>query len=238
MVEINSVYQKVRVRSNKEQRGYITPQEFNHLADRAQLEIFESYFHDLKTAFHKVQNQSHESDEIEMLQEKISVHRRLGDTVTISSVDGVVDASTFANTVYRLTNLRMGNQIIEEVTRAEMAMLLSHPLAAPTANRRVYYRTGENAFTVNPVPSTQDMVDNPPAADYIVAPHTPSWGYVVVQGVAIYNANTSVNFDLHPSEEEKLVTRILEMAGIVINKPGLAQTASGMIQREVQLENN
>ena len=46
MVEINSVYQKVLVLSNKEQRGFITPLEFNRLADRAQLEIFEGYFHD------------------------------------------------------------------------------------------------------------------------------------------------------------------------------------------------
>ena len=47
MVNIDTVYQKVLVLSNKEQRGYITPQEFNLLADKAQLEIFNSYFHDI-----------------------------------------------------------------------------------------------------------------------------------------------------------------------------------------------
>ena len=41
MVNINSVYQKVLTLLNKEQRGYLTPQEFNLLADRAQNEIFE-----------------------------------------------------------------------------------------------------------------------------------------------------------------------------------------------------
>ncbi len=236
MVEINSVYQKVLTLSNKEQRGYITPQEFNHLADRAQLEIFESYFHDIKTALHKIQNQSEESDEVEMLQEKLSLHRVLDDAITVNNTTGVVDTASFANTPYRLTSIRLANQVVEEVTRAELAMLRQHPLTTPTQERRVYYRTGENAFTIFPVPTAEQ--DNTLVADYIVAPATPSWGYVVVQGNAIYNANTTVNFDLHPSEEEKLVTRILEMAGIVINKPGLAQTASQMIQREVQSENN
>lgn len=236
MVEINSVYQKVLTLSNKEQRGYITPQEFNHLADRAQLEIFEGYFHDLKTALHKIQNQSEESDEVEMLQEKLSLHRVLDDAITVNNTTGVVDTASFANTPYRLTSIRFANQVVEEVTRAELAMLRQHPLTTPTQERRVYYRTGENAFTIFPVPTAEQ--DNTLVADYIVAPATPSWGYVVVQGNAIYNANTTVNFDLHPSEEEKLVTRILEMAGIVINKPGLAQTASQMIQREVQSENN
>ena len=48
-VNINRVYQKVLALANKEQRGYITPQEFNLLSDKAQLEIFDSYFHDIKT---------------------------------------------------------------------------------------------------------------------------------------------------------------------------------------------
>ena len=37
MVDINAVYQKVLALANKEQRGYITPQEFNLFANQAQL---------------------------------------------------------------------------------------------------------------------------------------------------------------------------------------------------------
>ena len=48
MVSIDNVYQKVLAIANKEQRGYITPQEFNLFADLAQKEIFEQYFYDLK----------------------------------------------------------------------------------------------------------------------------------------------------------------------------------------------
>jgi len=47
MILIDTVYQKVLAIANKEQRGYITPQEFNLFADQAQLEIFEQYFYDL-----------------------------------------------------------------------------------------------------------------------------------------------------------------------------------------------
>ena len=47
MVNVNTVYQKVLALANKEQRGYITPQEFNLLANQAQLEIFEQYFNDM-----------------------------------------------------------------------------------------------------------------------------------------------------------------------------------------------
>ena len=43
-VSINTVYQTVLLILNKEQRGYITPQEFNDVATQVQLEIFNKYF--------------------------------------------------------------------------------------------------------------------------------------------------------------------------------------------------
>jgi len=46
-VNIDTVYQRVLAIANKEQRGYITPQEFNLFANQAQQEIFEQYFYDL-----------------------------------------------------------------------------------------------------------------------------------------------------------------------------------------------
>ena len=44
MVNIDTVYQRVLAIANKEQRGYITPQEFNLYANQAQMDIFEQYF--------------------------------------------------------------------------------------------------------------------------------------------------------------------------------------------------
>ena len=46
-ISVNTVYQRVLALANKEQRGYITPQEYNLLANQAQQEIFEQYFYDL-----------------------------------------------------------------------------------------------------------------------------------------------------------------------------------------------
>ena len=46
-ININRVYQKVLAIANKEQRGYITPQEFNLFAEQAQLDIYNQYFYDI-----------------------------------------------------------------------------------------------------------------------------------------------------------------------------------------------
>ena len=47
MVNIDTVYQRVLAIANKEQRGYITPLEFNLMANQAQLAVFEQYFYDI-----------------------------------------------------------------------------------------------------------------------------------------------------------------------------------------------
>jgi hypothetical protein len=45
-VNVNTVYRTVLYILNKEQRGYVTPTEFNSVATQVQLEIFNSYFPD------------------------------------------------------------------------------------------------------------------------------------------------------------------------------------------------
>ena len=52
-VNVDTVYQTVQALANKEQRGYITPQEFNLLANKAQLDLFNNYFHEVKTSYRK-----------------------------------------------------------------------------------------------------------------------------------------------------------------------------------------
>ena len=42
----------------------------------------------------------------------------------------------------------------------------------------------------------------------------------------MYNSTLAVDFELHRSEEDTLVNKILELAGIVINKPGLVNLAT------------
>ena len=46
-IGVNDVYQTVLTILNKEQRGYMTPFEFNKIAAQVQLEIFERYFEDI-----------------------------------------------------------------------------------------------------------------------------------------------------------------------------------------------
>ena len=75
MVNIDDVYQKVLAIANKEQRGYITPQEFNLFANQAQMDIFEQYFYDINQFNRIPGNHTEYSDMLTLLEEKISVFK-------------------------------------------------------------------------------------------------------------------------------------------------------------------
>ena len=116
-ISINTVYQKVLAIANKEQRGYITPQEFNLFADQAQKEIFEQYFYDINQ-FNRVPGNSTEfSDQLYMLEEKISAFRVNG--VSMVSSTELITRSTFeAGVTTGWTDSTGNNSVATVVTEA------------------------------------------------------------------------------------------------------------------------
>ena len=61
--------------------------------------------------------------------------------------------------------------------------------------------------------------------NYIRRPNAVSWGYTEINSTALYNSASSTNFELHESEENTLVIKILALAGISIKNAELMQVA-------------
>ena len=232
-VNIDTVYQRVLALANKEQRGYITPQEFNLHANQAQMNIFEQYFYDTHQ-FQATQkgNSTEYSDMLDLLAEKISPFEKYKVAVSMSGNTG-----TLATDLYRLGTVfyAVGGTTDVEVERVEkndFAYIENSPLAAPTEKRPVYSRTSETTIKTFPSATITSNVTH----NYIAKPTKCEWAYVVVNEKALYNGNEAVNFELHASEEESLVINILELSGITINKQGLVQVAANMEAKNLQQE--
>ena len=80
-------------------------------------------------------------------------------------------------------------------------------------------------------------VDSNIEAEYFGVPRPANWAYVVVNSKALFNSTLAVDFELHRSEEDTVVNKILELAGIIMNKSGLVSTASQMSANEQQIQN-
>ena len=221
MVSIDNVYQKVLTLANKEQRGYLTPQEFKLMANGAQLQIFDNYFHDLKTAFNKPKTDINHGDEMEILKQKMLPFKKES-TIAVTSGSNTLSAPANSYFIDTIT-IKDTNTILTQLTNEEIKYTESNPLTKSTTSRPVYQRTGTRLIKIYPTPTE----DTSYVFNYWAKPTDPNWAYVVIKGRALHNATSSYNknFELHASEEENLVNRILQLAGIVIQKPGIVEVA-------------
>jgi len=162
-VNVDTVYQRVLAIANKEQRGYITPQEFNLFANQAQMSIFEQYFYDHNQFGRLPGNSSTYSDMIPLLEEKMFIFKKRHQPITIVNNfgDGVLPTDVYRLGMvmrYTLTNDTLSKQSIteiEQVTEEEYAYLSATPLAKPTKYRPIYIR--KNATTIKIYPYGEDV---------------------------------------------------------------------------------
>ena len=253
-VSIDGVYQKVLALANKEQRGYITPQEFNLFADHAQREIFEQYFYDLDQFQRAPGNDVTYSDRVTNVENKISYFKRYDQNVSsITGGFGDVMLEDHEEDIYKLIALRLSYKAGERLYVAEEMQVGSEvflyedsPLARNTKKRPIYWKRmylGKGiSLRIYPRPQISDpydpSVDGMVLVSYIKTPVKPNWSYNVINDKPLYNSTNGVDFELHASEETELVYRILTLAGVAIEKPQLVQTAAslgaGQIQQEKQ----
>ena len=231
MVNIDTVYQKVLAIANKEQRGYITPKEFNLFANQAQMEIFEQYFYDINQFNRVPGNLTEYSDMVNILEEKISAFEKF--KVSPSSVSGSV--ITLPSDVYRLgtvfSTVVTSNPIVERVSKKDIQLIINSPLTKPTDSRPVYvYQapTTDGTSKIKIFPTATIYTTSNISINYIKKPATVKWTYVVINDKAVHNSSATdlQNFELHESEEVELVNKILQLAGISVKDYQLAQAAN------------
>jgi hypothetical protein len=247
-VNVDIVYKTVLLILNKEQRGYMTPQEFNKTATQVQLEIFEQYFDDLNQQLRVPQSDQDYSDRVANIEEKMSIFETTGVcTYTANSAGGyfslpLVDSYGTICSPYRLGSLVYKNVYntsigpLEELQRSEFYYIQNSRLTASTLKNPTFLRES-NRIIVAPSSITTNIT-----ANYIRKPLDPVWGFTVgSRGQYIYNPSPftpgtpdtgSRNFELHESEQTRIIIKILMYAGIIIKDPQIVQAATQQSQLE------
>ena len=131
-INVNTVYQTVLMILNKEQRGYMTPTEFNKVATQVQLEIFEKYFDDLNQQLRVPQTDTDYADRVTNVDEKISLFKRFGDptysngsfSMPRAAVAATQSFNTTGSTSYNITNIS-ASKLQEQITASVMGVEIS-----------------------------------------------------------------------------------------------------------------
>ena len=77
-INVDLVYKTVLLILNQQQRGYITPDEFNKVGNQVQQGIFEKYMSDLNQQLRIPENDSEYANRVKNLEEKIDIFKRTG----------------------------------------------------------------------------------------------------------------------------------------------------------------
>ena len=226
-ISVDTVYKTVLLILNKEQRGYMTPDEFNKIGSQVQREIFEAYFEDLNQQLRIPQSDVEYSDRVAITDEKIAEFKtELNPTGTNPFI--------VPDNLYRLGSITYEPNVstykeIQRVGRAEIYNIRKAPLTAPTTNYPIYLYEDNKALVY---PDT--IVD--PAhikMQYVKKPTDINWAYTTGSlGQLVYDAANSINFELHNSERTEVVLKMLLYQGVVIRDPQIVQVAASKVQQE------
>ena len=226
MIFIDTVYQRVLALANKEQRGYITPLEFNLIANQAQMAIFEQYFYDLnqyKRDPNDLTDVGSFSDIPEMIRMKLRPFTAYGnptaDTYQVGKI--FVDENNDPNAAYEARKVDDNEARFLMSSRFHRKGLRRHP---------IYIERGGEFIVYN----HEGLVINGVFAEIVRRPNRVEWGYNIVAEKALYNASSSTDFEIHESEENNIVVRILELAGVTINKSELVAFSAQQEAKEIQ----
>ena len=194
-------------------KSYLTPQEFNNLARRAQEDIFENTLHDYKQAI-----LTGDIGNAELVKEKLSPF--ITEAADVNKSTGAVSSSPY----WIIKVYDVGNSVYyEEVdidyfnkVKAFASAKAFFPSSSP--KHHIYYRKDTSTVVFHPAPEAN------PDADIITFPTNPNWTFTHSYGKIVYNSSDGAhaNFSLHKSERGTLVNKILELAGISLRDQMLA----------------
>ena len=224
-INVDAVYKTVLLILNQQQRGYMTPDEFNKVGTQVQLNIFEKYEDDLNQQYRMPQNDTEYANRVKNIEQKLQFFQRTGATAYVGPHFTLTPTD-----IYRLGSVYYnGEELTQYSQRNEITQLLLSPLTKPTTDFPVYLYEQDLLYLY---PTT---IQAGVTISYLKKPADINWGYSVgALGQFLYDSAGSVNFELSVTEQTNVVTRILAYAGVIINDPTIIQVAAQEIAQEEQ----
>lgn len=241
---INEVRNNVMFILNKDNRGYITPMEFNTYARQAQLDIFQKYMYEYSNAIIK-QNARYHGEGYSNISKRLSeIIDRFSEyqTMLYNSINGILNVPSDC---YYIEKIIYNNNVeVDRVDHSKILNLINSNLTAPTAGYPAYIITSDPAVgstpgsltvypnslmnpVVPPVPPSTTAPSNVQIR-YVRYPKDPEWTYNTISGgEPIFDPTNAQfqDFEVPYEELPNLVSKILQYAGLSIRESEVVQDA-------------
>lgn len=209
---INQAYELLKSIVNKEQRGYLSPAQFNLWAPIAQVEAIKTRLGNIKALNNRQVPQFGYK-----ITEKLKMELRpliVGPT-TLALLSG---AAQYPSNFWYIDSLQTTQYVpIEIIDTDEYARVKQSQIYPPTADYPVAVFYGST------------IVFDPPTSQvlwtYVKYPDDPFWNHTFVSAIPVYNPTGSVDFQVDKDIHIEIVWRMAKYAGINIDMQQVTQMA-------------
>jgi hypothetical protein len=238
---INDVRNTVLSIISKDNRGFITPFEFNLFAKQAQLEIFGQYMHNYSNAINNQNGRMHGEGYTDIPKNMAEVIDTFS-TFAPLSYNGITSRFNLPADYYFLEKLIYNNNTeIEKVSHRKILNLVNANLTAPTTSYPVY-TMDQNGIVVYPttIAPPAPYSSTSISAQYLRYPKDPQWTYSTSPlGDPLFNpgapgSTTYQDFELPLDDFANLVIKILEYSGISIREQDVVAAAKAEEVQDIQ----
>lgn len=230
---IDLVYNTLLTILNKENQGYVSPTEFNIIANNVQNEIFRNYFEDINKDKTK-ENKGYTNKGYANL--AFNERQRVTNFSSRATIDKINGEFLLPTDLYLIEDdgvVSDMNKVIEEVEKGKITYL-TNSISSPTLHFPVYEKYGDR---IEILPATIESI----TMRYLRIPKKPTWTYFVTSsGNQLFDSSNSSyqDFELHESEFSNIVNRMLTYFGINLRESEIVQIAETLKDKLTIKENN
>ena len=226
---IDEVYKLVQIFANKEQRGFISPSDFNLLAKQAEHELYNKRLSIVKqkSPTRKSQGLYAENLSPELARQDIATF------LTQSSVNTSSKLSPYLGVTVTLTsdyvesmfiNVDEHHDIPEDIVEPkDVNQILRSSLVKPSIEYPIAL-LGEASGASKVFSVFPESIDKVIIYHYINT-NTPKWSYVTVAGKPVHDSSSSTEFQISSRCHGEIVVKILEYLGVSIREADVVQYA-------------
>tara|TARA_Y100000401_G_scaffold95358_1_gene82076 strand:+ start:486 stop:1178 length:693 start_codon:yes stop_codon:yes gene_type:complete len=225
--DINHIFKTINAITNKEQKGYVKPSQFNTLLQQAELDIFEeNYFKTIQA--NKLQR-GVESD-FQRTDALVPYLRHVTGSAT-----GYVLPSNYMHVVAVFS----GTTEVKFVRHSELGKILGSTIVAPSSSSPIY--TIAPTANSESTPTTKINFYTAPGGPnsmsykvvYLARPTVPVNGHYVVQAnTGLFDISTSTALDAPKSEHTKIMHKVLQYLGIHLKEGDILNYATTELMNE------
>lgn len=213
---IDEIYRLVQAFASKDQRGFITPSEFNLMARQAELELYNERLQVVMEGSQAKKIAGYYKKALTPAVAEQDILPFLYETdVTLTSGEGSI-LSDYVCQLY------VDNTAVDIVTAKNVGQIQKSSLAKPSADFPVALLSSNNSSVkVSVFPNTIDSV----SCYYYVYNNKPTWNYVTIAGKPVYDSANSRAFLISSRCHGELVIKILGYLGVSIREADLVNYA-------------